>query len=206
MTLTCVTNDTPGIRSCVIRGEHKQTCDGFRGERECSGCLPRKAEHGLLCWGCWDRLLNTFARWDEFTGLLEGVDRAVQRDNAGVRGSAAHQIPLPGTWLSIDVCRRFLHSMTGTLDDWVSRSDGAMDADRFTRAAEQAYRAHPIEEKSHRLKRQRCPKCSQQTLVWHPPRFFGDHVRVQCGDDLCGQEMDQRSFETLAMIEERRRA
>jgi hypothetical protein len=203
LSLTCVTNETPGIRSCTVRGEHLPTCDGYRGQRECTGCAPRPAEHGLLCWGCWERLMVTFSRWDEFTSLLDGVERAVQRDNAGVRGGSSHRIPLPDTWLSIDVCEGFLKSFDTDLTVWVSTVVGARDAVWFTRSAEQAYRAHPIEEKSHRLKRQRCPKCSQQTLVWHPPQYFGDHVRVACSDEVCGQEMDQRSFETLASIEGR---
>jgi hypothetical protein len=203
MNLTCVTNDTKGVRSCTVRGEHTQACTGWKGDRECTGCLPRQAEHGLLCWSCWERLVQVYTRWDEFTGLLDGVDRAVQRDNAGVRSSSASHIPLPGTWLAIDECKSFLGSMTGMIDEWVSRTRGAKDAVMFTVSAERAYRAYPIEEKSHRLKRQRCPKCSQQTLVWHPPQYFGDHVRVACSDEVCGQEMDQRSFETLASIEGR---
>lgn len=204
MSLTCVTNNTAGIRSCTIRGEHTQACTGWKGDRKCPGCLPRPAEHGMLCWSCWERLVYVYTRWDEFTGLLDGVERAVQRDNAGVRGSSSSHIPLPGTWLAINECESFLESLTGMIDEWVSHVNGAKDAVRFTRVAERAYRTFPIEETAHRLKRQRCPKCSQQTLVWHPPQYFGDHVRVVCSADDCGQEMDQRSFETLAAIEGRR--
>lgn len=203
MTLVCVTNSTRGVSSCTVKNQHVASCTGFNRDRECTGCLPRKAEHGMLCWSCWERLVHAYTRFDEFTGLLNGVERAVQRDNAGVRGSVSSHIPLPGTWLAIEECRSFLKSLTGMIDEWVSTVWGAEDAVRFTRAAEVAYRTFPIEESPHRLRRQRCPKCSQQTLVWHPPQYFGDHVRVACSDASCAQEMDQRSFETLAAIEGR---
>lgn len=199
----CVTNNTRGIRSCTVKDQHVSSCTGWEGDRQCSGCLPRKAQHGMLCWSCWERLVHVYTRFDEFIGLLDGVERAVQRDNAGVRGSAESHIPLPGTWLAIEECKSWLKSLNGMIDEWVSTEWGARDAVRFTHAAENAYRSFPIEETPHRLKRQRCPKCSQQTLVWHPPQYFGDHVRVACSDTACAQEMDQRSFETLASIESR---
>lgn len=204
MSLTCVTNETPGVQSCIIRGEHTTACTGWKGDRECPGCLPRPAEHGLLCWDCWENLIDVETRWDEFITALDGVDRAVQRDNAGVRSSTSTHIGLTNLWMDIHVCLMFRKSLTGMLDEWVSRIHGAQDAVKFTKAARSAYKAHPIEELPHRLKVQRCPKCSQQTLVWHPPQYERDDVRVKCGNEECGQEMDQRSFETLAAIEGRR--
>lgn len=204
VTLVCITNETKGVRGCRIRGQHGDSCPGDRYGRDCEGCVPRPAEHGLLCWGCWERVQHAWARWHEFTALTAGIERAVQRDNTGSTGQPSSTIPLTLLWLAIDECERYLKSLSGTLDDWVARVDGAKDAILFAVSADIAYRSHPIEEKPHRLKRQRCPKCSQQTLVWHPPQYFGDHVRVACSDAACGQEMDQRSFETLAMIEGRR--
>ena len=50
---------------CVVRGQHLAECDGWAWsadscgepvEVECRGCLPRRAEQGLLCAGCWGRL------------------------------------------------------------------------------------------------------------------------------------------------------
>lgn len=203
MSLVCVTNDVHGVRSCTVKGEHAQACTGWKGDRQCAGCLPRPAEHGMLCWSCWERLNIAWNQWGEFITVFAGVDRAVQRDNAGVRGSIAHRIPLSGIWLSIDAVERFMVSFHGSLDEWVSKADGAADAVKFLQAAQAAFLAHPVEEKPHRLKRQRCTKCSQLTLWWHPPQFQLDHVRVVCADESCGHEMDQRSFETLAMIEGR---
>lgn len=50
---------------CVVRGEHVPGCSGLVEELgdvgagpsvECRGCLPRAAEHGVLCSWCWGRL------------------------------------------------------------------------------------------------------------------------------------------------------
>lgn len=203
MSLVCITNETKGVRSCSVRGQHGDSCPGDRYGRDCEGCLPRPAEHGLLCWSCWERLQQAWARWHEFTALMSGVDRAVQRDTTGATGKPGSTIPLSLLWLAIDECEGYLKSLSGTLDDWVSREDGAKQAVLFTRSAEMAYRVHPIEEKPHHLKRQRCPKCSQLSLVWHPPAYQFDHVRVVCAVEECGTEIDQKSFETLALIEGR---
>lgn len=197
MSLFCITNETPGVRSCRILGEHIPTC----GSESCKGCAPRLAEHGLLCWGCWENLVNTYARWGEFTSLLDGVERAVQLDNAGVRSSGGGRIPLPLTWLAIDECNGFLGSLGETLDEWVAWTEGAKDAVRFTKAAHEAYRAHPIEESPHRLRKVRCTECSELALVWFPPAFFGDDVRVACTQ--CSHEIDQHGFEMIAAIESR---
>lgn len=204
MSLVCITNDMHGVRSCTVSGEHSATCDGWRGSRECRGCLPRPAQHGLLCWSCWEHLIEVMTQWPRFAGLISGIDRAVQRDTAGVRTTAEGHIPIPATRLSVDECESFLKSYMGNADEWVSRVDGAKDAITFTRAAETAFRMHPIEEKAHRVTRFRCIKCGHVSLVWIPPQTAGDQVQVNCSTDGCDYVLDQSSFEIVADLEERK--
>ena len=203
MSLVCISNNTAGIRSCTVKGEHLAACDGWRGARECRGCLPRPAEHGLLCWNCWENVVRVMTAWPEFAATIAGIDRAVQRDTAGVRTSTQSYIPIPATRLSIDECESYLKSYRGNTDEWVSRPDGATDALQFVRVAEVAFRSHPIEEKAHRIHRFRCRQCSQLSLVWNPPAWAGDHVRVKCATEGCGYELDQAAFELVARVEEK---
>lgn len=201
MSLVCITNNMAGVRSCTVVGEHSVNCDGWRGSRECRGCLPRPAEHGLLCWHCWEHLITVLNRWPHFANIIGGIDRAVQRDSAGVRTTAEGYIPIPATRLSIDECESFLKSYTGNTDEWVSRVDGAQDAIMFTRMAEVAFRSHPIEERAHRVTRFRCIKCDNNSLLWIPPANIGDHVQVKCVTEGCDYELDQSSFEIVSELE-----
>lgn len=134
---------------------------------------------------------------------MDGVERAVQTDSTGATGKPGSTIPLSLLWLAIDECEGYLRSLGSSLDEWVSRENGAKDAVLFARTAERAYRTHPIEEKARRLHRQRCPECSQLSLVWHPTPYVGGDVHVTCGNGDCLHDMDQSTFETLALIEGR---
>ena len=45
------------IRGCRRRYRHLDACTGTRDDgNECTGCQPRRASHGLLCWPCHRRL------------------------------------------------------------------------------------------------------------------------------------------------------
>lgn len=214
MTLCCITNDMDDVRSCTIRDEHSSGCDGCayrwnstKNEREdsgrpCTGCLPQPAKHGLLCWGCWERVEHALTAWPAFAVIIASIDRAVVHDNGGIGGSSEGYVPIPGTRLAVDECESYLRTLTGPADAWVARWDGAVDAVRFARAAESAFRTHAIEEKPHRIKRTRCTKCNQLTLIWNPPQYAHDLVRVTCQNKECLLELDQRSFEKVAEIEE----
>lgn len=184
-----------------MKGEHASACTGMVGDRQCAGCLPRPAEHGMLCWSCWERFLKAAQTWSKFQVLFLNVERAVQNDNAGVRSQISNQIPLTSLRLDMDVIRQAEPAFGQTPEQVVSTPFGAYDAIMFTRAVEHAERKHPTEEKPHRLNRQRCTECSQLSLVRYPPTSFGDDVKVVCITDTCGHVMDPRSFETLAMIE-----
>ncbi len=42
-------------RGCTIARQHKSECE-HTDDGKCRGCLPRRADHGLLCWPCHRRL------------------------------------------------------------------------------------------------------------------------------------------------------
>lgn len=204
MSLLCVTNSMRNVRSCMVRGEHASVCDGWRGDKECKGCLPRKAQHGLLCMACWERVVDTMSAWPSFAETIEGLDRLVVHESAGVRSKAAGSIPIPQTWLDVDEAESFLHTYKQAgrnLDYWVSSEHGAMDAINFCISAERAFRTHPLEEKPHPLVAVRCSECERVSLVWEPTRHLGDEVQVVCKNKACGHVMDQSTFELLAQTE-----
>lgn len=204
MSLLCVTNSMRNVRSCVVRGEHASHCDGWRGVKECKGCLPKQAQHGLLCIHCWERVVSTMSVWPRFANTIEGLDRLVVHDSAGVRGKAGSRIPIPQTWLDVEEVESFLktyHDAGDNLEYWVSSEQGAKDSINFCVTADRAMRSHPIEEKAHRITRARCTECKFPSLVWIPTQYQGDEVTVKCKNPECGHEMDQSTFELLAQVE-----
>src|SRR5690349_9476755 len=65
------------IRGCSLYRQHLTDCDGFTDMgRECTGCLPRRAQYGHLCHTCHRRLelmlhdAPTVVSW--LTGNLTG--------------------------------------------------------------------------------------------------------------------------------------
>lgn len=88
-------------RGCSLYRRHLTDCDGYDDTgRDCRGCLPRRAEHGNLCWPCHRRfeLMLTDApvvyRW--LTGNMaagEGAARAKeQHERSGAKGE---DVPAP---------------------------------------------------------------------------------------------------------------
>lgn len=199
--LVCITNNhLPGIRPCTYRHAHTDSCDGWqyswnaekaRDEatgRPCTGCAPREARVGLLCWACWDSLVTAYARWWDWARTVRGIDRTVQRDNAGVRSTTEGHVNIPGTALAIDECWSYLRTLNDSaLTAWVSKHAGARDAVQFTRAAESAYRTHEIEERTRKVRRVQCPDCKQRSFVRLPPEEFEAPVTVRCQNEDCGK-------------------
>lgn len=82
------------IRGCSLYNRHLSDCED---QDECRGCLPRRAEHGNLCWPCHRRLelmltdAPTVYRW--LTGNMgsgQGAARARQDyERGGGEGSPA---------------------------------------------------------------------------------------------------------------------
>lgn len=55
------------VRGCSIRNQHRAECEG-----DCNGCLPRRAEHGDLCWPCHFRLRDMLTKATALDGWLGG--------------------------------------------------------------------------------------------------------------------------------------
>lgn len=193
--ILCITHERlPGIRPCTHRGFHKVTCRDHEGWRvdlrpsECTGCFPRAADRGFLCMRCYEKVEQAFIRWDRFAKALQGVDRAVQRDNAGVRTRQAGYVPFAGTFLALDECERLLESFVHqSLLAWVSTEGGARDAIQFAHAAERAYRTHEIEEHESKLIRVRCAACGQMSFIRKPPGHERDQITIACQNEACGK-------------------
>lgn len=212
MTLLCITNEMNDVRSCTLKDVHRVTCDGNAyawNERHnrmettgktCKGCLPREARHGLLCWGCWERVEKGVKDWPNWADKIAAAgDRAVQRDNGGISSASEGYVPIPGTSLAWDEITSYLRSLGTSVDAWVSNTQGATDSVRFARAVASAIRTHAVEETAHKVNRTRCPKCNTLALLWTPPERLGDQVTVKCRN--CGHALKQESFEAIALIE-----
>lgn len=176
MTLVCITNQMPEFRACTRADEHYDTCDGST----CRGCIPREATNGLLCHGCYVRVLDALGKISTWWEALSGVERAVQRDNAGVRTQSGPPIPITPIGLAIDEVLSWYRSYPNDVDLWVSSVDGARHAVMFAKVALAAFRAHPIEEHSTRVARVRCGQCEQMNLIRRPPRHYDDAVVIKC--------------------------
>jgi hypothetical protein len=251
--IVCITNDVRDLRPCVVKGKHLVSCDGFQyrwsvdptvspsdrdnwspggtripvmqgGQyRECAGCAPRQAEHGLVCWSCWSKIEDAVAIAGDMITHLRSVERAQQLDNAGVRSASGWVIPVPNTWRTADELLMLLGAPAPGLpvdttpeqverfvDDWVhvnparwvASLSGAEEAVRFALLMQTAMAAHPMREYEHRVRNVKCYKCRQRTLLWKPPLMFEGRVSVVCTNPKCGAELDQTMYERLAVLEE----
>jgi hypothetical protein len=207
MTLFCVTNTLHNIKACTNKGAHTSTCDGTtRHGDNCHGCAPREAKQGALCWPCWERVQKSVAAWPVFAATIVDLPQLVTPDTNGIRTATSGYSPLTKPWLDVNEAESYLDSLTevkGNVEMWVSGLKGASDAINFAHLFERAVEAHPLQEKPHRIQSVRCPKCGERLLVWNPPEYFQDNVTVTCRHEGCGHEVDQKSFEMLAEIEER---
>lgn len=202
--LACITVYMDGERPCLRTGEHLWDALEYDGEErhnlDCGGCQPRRAEIGLVCLTCYDRIEAALATWRQWEPMLSGVDRAIRRESAR-SGKPGSQVPIPPVPLAMEELRSYLRHYTGTAERWVASVAGAEDAIRFARAMPAAAEEHPTHEVPHPIARTRCPDCEKLTLVWNPPAYDGADVRVICRDRSCGYEADQSSFEDIAEIE-----
>ncbi len=218
MSLMCTTNTMTDMRSCTIKGEHQIVCDGWAyrwnpdkdrmetSGKECKGCLPSEARQGMLCWNCWEDVQAALGGYDLLAQKLRGIDRAIQRDNGGIRTQSLGIIPIPAVRLMLDELWGYTRKMPANPILWVSSEQGAKDAIRFARAFRSAVRNHPTEETAHRVKRTRCTGCQQLTLVWNPVTRIGGQVQVKCSNPECLLAMDQTSFEAIPQVKDTRKS
>lgn len=94
-TLLCITSMMPG-RTCVIRDHHLTTCEG-----ECKGCLPRPAETGHLCRGCWERFEAALAEAVELIVHLRSVEKG-PTSIVPTRNAPGSRVLMPGSWMEAD--------------------------------------------------------------------------------------------------------
>ena len=83
---------------CSVRGEHLGGCDGTAPGRdggvvECRGCLPRRAEHGVLCARCWGRLQSAVRTLPSLIEHLRAVAAPAVSSPAGRTGSGRARRP-----------------------------------------------------------------------------------------------------------------
>ena len=230
--LPCVTVTMEDIRSCVIRDQHASNCDGmewqydreaecsYPSNLECKGCLPAPAEHGALCYSCFEKTREALKIALDMITHLCSIERAQQLDKNGIRTSATWILPIPNTWRTADelimllghpapgfpsdasvfevdaITERYLDLIDA--DEWVSRGDGAEAAVRFFRLMQNALAQHPFEDVVHQVKNVRCNECRQLTLLWKPPLDFEGPVRIECSNTACTFVVDEAQYAALA--------
>lgn len=208
----CITNNMRDVRSCTIKREHQTGCDGWEytwGEdveqyvatgRECVGCLPRVATNGQLCTVCWNAAESAENAYPSLANLLATHDKLVSPMLEGGGGSSAPAIPIPATRIALDEIESYRRSHPGNLDAWVKTAQGAADAVRFSRAVRRALAAFPSVEDAHRIQRARCPHCELLSLMWTPPVFESDPVRIVCLNPACGLKVEQATLEPATPV------
>lgn len=78
------------VRPCTNKGRHRITCD-----ENCGGCEPRKADQGFLCWQCWLKLRDGFARLTDLITHMRSIEAAGSVDaNTNVAGTFGSRWPL----------------------------------------------------------------------------------------------------------------
>ncbi len=110
------------VRGCGLKGRHLTQCDGFDAiGRDCRGCLPRRADHGYLCWPCHRRLelmlTDSVAMYDWLTAnMTAGEGAAAAKDDAQQRrGTEAP--PAPVKLDVLDIRDLWLDTLTEIADE-----------------------------------------------------------------------------------------
>lgn len=213
MTLLCVTTEMHG-RSCTIRDHHLNTCDN----PDCKGCLPRPAEVGMLCYGCWVRFEAALSEVVDLVTHLWSIPlgggaasdgekgkpsfgpgwggsktmeaaSAVRVALAVVAGVPAHPVP---TIASVGAVARDVSLLVESInpEQTVARMEGAVAAVEFFRELQRVLHLAVRDDKPRRVKWVRCRQCDQETLLMRPPLEYLDDVVVQCTNPGCGAVWD----------------
>lgn len=95
----------PCASGCRLRDRHASECV----DEACRGCLPRYAEHGVLCAWCWQKLADALADVPVLVTHLRATANALAEasgrplDALTVRaGDPATRTVLHGAWLAAD--------------------------------------------------------------------------------------------------------
>lgn len=108
-------------RNCTYRNRHGDQCSG-----DCTGCLPRRADHGTLCWPCHRRLELMLTDMPNMAAWLDAHLPIGQRSNAKQdwERSSKQEYPPPPIDLGIHDHLDILHvSLSGWVDALVEDTD-----------------------------------------------------------------------------------
>lgn len=116
------------VRGCKLYRRHLDECEGAENET-CRGCLPRRANHGLLCDTCHRRLelmlhdAPTVYRW--LTGNMSSGDQAsrmkqdFERCSGGEKGVI--ETPVPMKIEVLDLRDLLADQLTEWVDEWCEK-------------------------------------------------------------------------------------
>ena len=107
------------VRGCGIYRQHLDDCDDDR----CRGCLPRRAEHGHLCYPCHRRfelmLTDAAGVWRWLTGnMVAGESAARAKDDAAARTGGGDGAPTPVKLEVLDLRDLLAGQLACWADDW----------------------------------------------------------------------------------------
>lgn len=108
---------TACLYGCTLHDHHKAECPG-----DCRGCLPRPADIGLLCAGCYGKLTDAVTDSPELLHRLHALGnpnagaRALSDDIVNRKDPAEGSI-LPAQWLDEDELNRLLTSWVSLVID-----------------------------------------------------------------------------------------
>lgn len=181
MSVFCITASMPDVAYCAVFGEHDRTCD----DDACRGCAPRPAAVGNLCNDCYERAVAAAGLWAWFVRLVEAAGgRLVAAEGGG--STPDGYVNLTPAWMLIDAAKRHNTRGNRTVDGWVESPAGAMEAVRFTRAAETAYARLEVEPRPDRPVRPHpCPHCGEFTQYGNHQTKRRGTTTVTC--ENCGE-------------------
>jgi hypothetical protein len=203
----CITTDLENVNRadrphvCIRRGVHWATCEH---PETCRGCVPREAEHGLLCAVCWAKVEDALGRVEELIVHLRSIDSNGQAIGERVQTTMQKRLVVPDSWLAADGLMEALGSpaipSTASIDEafviakdavgvWadpdpiVSTREGAKRAVVLVKRMQVALSRWPDSEVDwRRVPEILCPSCSQATLYRKGPLHFHDEIMVQCAE------------------------
>lgn len=213
--LRCITNGEPELRSCEIPGSHEASCNGWEYRwsnkdqddmptgRECTGCEPRPAVHGLVCAGCYGRIREAVGELPAFARATAGIERVITPEGGG-QSSALGFVPLTALGMDFDAIDRFMLSYWrcgSNIDVWVSSYEGAHDAVRAAQAIKGAIFRHPVKVTQEHIDKTPCFDCHMLSLVRIPPATHKADEKIVCRSATCKREYTDAERDLIIGIE-----
>lgn len=110
-----------------------------------------------------------------------------------VDSSSAAGIGIPPTKLAYLEISRLMNEINryDDMEVLAADADGHFLIRDFGREVSTAVARWPMEDKPHKVNALRCGSCEELTLMYRPPRWEGDVIKVDC---KCGFSLDEESF------------